>query len=94
MERSKKLIIFLFLLIVSLTFVRIAVSNKISTNGAVLGKLQDQISDYQTKNILLKEKISNLSSLYNVSSEAGKMGFITSKNGFVVKTGLPIAAKQ
>lgn len=94
MKRPTLILTTLFLAIGVLTFVKIAVSNRISTNGVVLGEVQEKIDKYQTENTILKEKILSLSSLSALSQKATKMGFVEEKNAFVINSPVPIAFKQ
>ncbi|KKQ34424.1 MAG: hypothetical protein US51_C0040G0005 [Microgenomates group bacterium GW2011_GWA2_37_6] len=94
MKKPILLLGILFLTIVILFGVRAAVSNRLSTSGVALGRLQDEFAKYRTQNIQLKEKIYSLSSLSHVSSEAAKLGFVESKANFALTRSYPIALKQ
>lgn len=91
--RPRIILSVLFVAIIALTFTRIAVANRLSTNGAVLGGLEEQINFYETENALIKEKIFNLSSLNNISSKAARLGFVEDKKGFVINSEVPVAIR-
>lgn len=74
--------------------VRTAVSNRISTSGVALGKTQDKLKEYKTQNAILREKVSNLSSLSYISETAEKRGFVESKKSFALTKTRPIALKE
>lgn len=77
-----------------LLLVRAVISNTISTSGIALGKTQDELMAYKRENIILREKILTLSSLSNISSKAGQIGFIGSKSSFALSKTHPIAAAR
>ena len=93
MKRSYKLIAVLLILIALLTFVRIGVANRISTNGEVLQDINDEVSYYESENMNLRQKISALASLSRVSSQAAKLGFSKSLSGLVIDKTIPIAKR-
>ena len=94
MKKYKALLVILIFFAVTLSFVRIVLSNSISTQGVFLDKLEEEMSYYKNQNLIYKEKILTLSSLGNVSSRANRLGFVDAKLGFVVGKSLPIAARQ
>jgi len=90
----KKIVVFLFLILILLGIGRMAVSNNISTSGTVLGELNEQINNYKTENLILSEKVLDLSSLAKISEKAEKLGFVESENAFSITNSLPVAIKQ
>lgn len=94
MKKPVFLLAILIFIIVGLLVIRTVISNTISTSGVVLGKTQDKLIKYKTENILLREKIFTLSSLSNISSAAGQIGFVGSKSNFALSKTRPIAAAR
>lgn len=93
MKKYKILLGLLIFLVISLTFVRSVVSNRISTDGLVLGRMEEETAYYKTENLIYKEKIFTLSSLNTISQKADKLGFVNSKISFAVGSSLPIALR-
>lgn len=85
---------FLILTIVVLFGVRTFVSNSITTSGVELGKAEDAAHSLRTENVIIKEKILELTSLTHIASEAGELGFEESKANFALSKERPIAYKQ
>ncbi|MBI4097988.1 MAG: hypothetical protein HY426_03020 [Candidatus Levybacteria bacterium] len=94
MKKPIILLSILIFVILGLFLVRSAISNRISTSGVELGKTQDVLKKYKTQNIMLREEISTLASLTNISSAAAKNGFVESKSAFAISVARPIALKQ
>lgn len=84
----------LILTIAILFGVRAYVSNSITTSGVELGKAEDEAYVLKTENVIIKEKILELSSLTHIASEAGELGFQESKSNFALSKERPIAYKQ
>lgn len=94
MKKPAFLLTILIFIIVGLLVVRAVISNTISTSGVALGKTQDELVKYKTENTILREKILSLSSLTNISSKAGQIGFVGSKSSLAIRKTLPIAAAR
>lgn len=94
MKKYQLIIKILIVLCFLLGGVRVVVSNSISTSGIVLGKINEEISEYKLKNDILKEKLLTLSSLTAIASEAAKFGFTYKSSKYVLTNPIPIAAKQ
>lgn len=77
-----------------LSIVQIAVSNRLSTTGIVLGKMEDELRLYTEENSLLKEKVLLASSLIHLASSAAELGFVQEKSQMVLIQPLPLAIKQ
>lgn len=88
-----KFIGWLIIVVVLLSFMRVVVSNRISTSGVVLGKLNDQVQNLKIENDLLEEKLLTMSSLTNIASEAAKLGFSEKTDSLVLSNNLPIAQR-
>lgn len=83
----------LFIAVLFLAVARVVVSNTLSTSGVALGKINDEISFYQTENAKLSEKFYRLASLSNIATEAARLGFKEKKGNFVLTSPLPIAQR-
>lgn len=94
MKKTFYIIFGLVSIILFLSVIQITLSNKLSTSGAVLSKLQDQIKSYEKENTLLQEKILTLSSLTNLASKSAELGFVPSKSQLVLGTSVSLALKQ
>ncbi len=81
------------MVVILLALGRVVVSNRISTSGIVLGKLNDQMQSIRVQNDLLEEKLLSMSSLTNLASEAAKLGFTEKRESFVLSNPLPIAQR-
>lgn len=92
----RKGIILLILIgtVLSLSIIRAVISNRISTSGVELSTINNDQKKYQTQNMILKEKINELSSLTNIYQKATKKGFTESKSVFAVSSARPLALKQ
>lgn len=85
---------FLFLVIIILSIIQTAVSNRLSTSGIVLGKIEDEIRYYKTENASLAEGFFLASSLSNIASRAGVLGFVKEKSPLVLSTSDVVAVRQ
>jgi len=83
----------LIVVVLLLALARVMVSNRISTSGVALGRLNEEIQSLRVENDLLSEKLLSLSSLNNLASEAAKLGFNEKKDNFVLSNPLPIAQR-
>lgn len=94
MKKPILVLTILIFIIVTLFGVRAVVSNKLSTSGVALGKIQDEVKKYKIHNAILREKLFTLSSLSRISELASKKGFVESKSTFALTKGHPIAKAQ
>ena len=94
MKKPIFLLAILIIVTLGLFLTRMVISNTISTSGVALGKTQDELVKYKTENTLLREKIFTFSSLSNISSAAGQIGFVGSKSNFALSKTRPIAAAR
>jgi len=83
----------LFFIIILLSITQAFVSNRLSTSGIILGKIEDEIRYYKTENLSLAQEYFLVSSLSNIASRAANLGFIEGRSQFVLKTSLPFALK-
>ncbi len=94
MKKPISFIVFLAISITVLSIIQIVISNRLSTTGVTLGKIQDQIRVYKTDNALISEKLFSYSSLTNIASRAAVLGFTNSTSRLVFTDTLPLVAKQ
>lgn len=80
-------------IVIILAVVQVIVSNSLSTRGAGVDSLEQELTFYKKKNALLKEKLLKISSLNYVASSAAKIGFVEEKSRIFVSSSLPIAVK-
>lgn len=93
----KKPTIFIMCVILTVTFlsiVQVAISNRLSTTGLALSKIEEERTYYKRQNSLLEEKFLLTSSLINVASQASELGFIENKSEMFLTTPLPLAVRQ
>lgn len=94
MKKHKIILYILFFVVLSLGMTRLIISNGMSTSGNLLAQTNDDIKRIETENVVLFEKVLNLSSFLNISEKADKLGFQPKKTAFSITTVLPIAIKQ
>lgn len=94
MKKPILLITILVLIIISLFGVRAFVSNRLSTSGVELGKIQEETNSYKTKNFILSEEIYTLSSLNRIASLSAKLGFSENTANYSLTKDRPIAFRQ
>lgn len=93
MKKPISFITFLTCTIVILSVIQVVVSNRLSTTGAALGNLQDDIQQYKTQNSLLSEEFLSLSSFEYIASQAAELGFTQKTASIVLTYPLPLAVK-
>ncbi len=91
MKKPALLMTISIILILVLSIAKTVVSNRLSTSGALLSQTLGELNYYKTQNMILREKLLTLSSLTNISSKAGLLGFIENKSEFVLTKPLPLA---
>jgi hypothetical protein len=94
MKKSVLIISILLITVLVLSVVRIYIANQVATSGVLLGKVEEEVTNYKTENIILAEKLYTASSLTNIDSEAEKLGFVEPKTDFVLNGQVPVAFKQ
>ena len=94
MKRPLYILTFIILIIITLTVIRVSIVNSISTTGAELAMMQNDISAFKKQNTLLKEQYLEISSYTNIEEKAKKLGFVDSKLQLYLSTPLPLALKQ
>jgi hypothetical protein len=94
MKKPILLVTILLVIVLTLSIVRIYISNQIATSGVMLGQVQSESDSYKMQNILLSEKLYTQSSLTNIAEEAAKDGYVTQSSDFVLNGQVPVAYKQ
>jgi hypothetical protein len=94
MKKPTLIIGSLIILVLALSVVRTYVSNQVVTSGVLLGRIQEEVVNYKTENVLLAEKLYTESALTTIDSEAESVGFIEQKSDFVLNGQVPVAFKQ
>lgn len=93
MKRPIYVIIFIFVTILGLGIAQISIANQISTTGAELAQLQEEVDAYERENTILEEELLELASLTNISEKAEQLGFIEAKNQVALTNNLPLARR-
>lgn len=94
MKRPFIIILLFIFTIISLSVLRVALSNKLSTTGIELENLQVQLINYSKENTILEEKVLQVSSLINLSNEAKTLGFVETKSEVFLTNPVPLALRQ
>lgn len=89
--RPTKLIWLIFALICLLFSVQLVVSHRLATAGEVVKKLESEAKKLSQDNTLLKEEISKMGSLSQISSEAAKLGLGRSSQVLHLTPQIPVA---
>ena len=93
MKKARILVIIVILIVIGLSVTQVIVANSIATHGTELADLQKQINAYKKENFVIKEKILKKSSLTEIASKAGEMGFVRSAKNVYLSTPLPLAKR-
>ncbi len=91
MKKPLLLLIFFVSIVLGLSIIQVAVSNKLSTTGIELENLQSQITKYKKENTTLEEKVLEASALINVSKKAKALGLVETKSQIYLSNPLPLA---
>lgn len=94
MKKSGFIITIFVLLIIVLSVIQAIVSNRLSTKGVFISKIEEEINNYKLENAVLSSELLEASSLTNLASKATGMGFISSKTQFVLGNSQPLAIRQ
>lgn len=92
----KKPILFLLTLVgivIILSFVQVIVSNRLSTTGVTLGKIDDKIAAYKKENAKLSEEVLLASSYTHIASNAANFGFIDKRFEGYISSPLSLAIR-
>jgi hypothetical protein len=84
----------LFLIIILLSIIQVVVSNRLTTSGIILGKIEEDIRNYKTENATLAERFFLVTSLNNISSRAAVLGFVKEKSPLILTTSDIVAVRQ
>ncbi|MDP3988457.1 MAG: hypothetical protein Q8P80_04940 [Candidatus Levybacteria bacterium] len=93
MKKPAIFITFLGLIVIFLTIVQVVVSNRLSTTGNNLWELEEKVAYYEKQNAVLKEELLTVSSLNNIASTAGQLGFVEDKSQIFLSAPLPLAVR-
>lgn len=93
MKKSKYFVLIIIASIFALSIVHVVIANSISTTGASISKIQNELNLYKKENAILHEKILTLSSLTYVNEKASSEGFVPSKAEIYLLTPLPLAVR-
>ncbi len=94
MKKPVLIITFFIISIISLWITQVVISNRLSTTGIELEKIQSEIAKYKKENTLLEEKILQASSLMNISKKAKSLGFVESRSQIYLTNPLPLSLNQ
>lgn len=94
MKKPALLLAFFVSIIITLSVVRVAILNSISTTGIELVTLQNEVTVYKKQNVLLKEEYLAVSSLVTIDKKAKQLGFVEAKSHIYLTTPLPLALRQ
>lgn len=94
MKKSGIIILITVSTIILLSIVQTVLSNRLSTSGVSMSKINKEIRAYKTENTEIREKLFLRASLNNIAAQAMELGFIESKSQLVVSTSLSLAARQ
>ena len=84
---------FMSLTIICLSIVQVIISNSLSTTGLDLAKIERELHTYQRENDTFRQKVLITSSLTQIASVAGELGFTSKKSEIFLTTPLPLAVK-
>lgn len=93
MKKSSFIISVFVGIIILLSIVQGAVSNKLSTKGVMVGVIEEQVNYYKTENAILSEKLLSYSSFTNVTQKATDMGFEKESKQIVISSSVPLAVR-
>ena len=93
MKKASLIISLDIAIIVFLLVVQTVISNRLSTGGLMLEKIQEQIHSYRVENTILSEKVADASSLTQISRDIYKLNFVENKTAFVLTKSQPLALK-
>lgn len=94
MKRSLFFLSFLIISIAILSVLQVLISNRLSTSGIELSKLNEQIKSYKKENYILSEKLFIATSLTSVASNASQIGFVENSEQVYLNAPLPLAVKR
>ncbi|RJQ37951.1 hypothetical protein C4559_02630 [Candidatus Microgenomates bacterium] len=94
MKKPALFITFIAIIVIFLSIVQIVVSNRLSTTGVLLSKLEEDIDYYDKQNSLLEEQLLLSSSLNHIASGALEKGFVKDNTRIFLTTPLPLAVRQ
>ena len=93
MRKTRIFIITIISIIVILSVVQVIVANSIATHGVEIANMQNEIKKIKRENFVIKEKILQKSSLTEIASKAGQLGFVRGNKNIYLSTPLPLAKR-
>jgi cell division protein FtsL len=93
MRRPILVLTLLLTMILGLSITQASMANQISTTGADLVAVQQEVKDYKKNNTILKEKVLEASSFTNLTKKAKKLGFVEAKSPEYLNAPLPLAKR-
>lgn len=94
MKKSNLFLSAVIFTIIFLSVVQVVISNRLSTSGIELSKLNEQIKSYKKENYILSEKLLIATSLTKIASNASRIGFVDKSEHVYLNTSLPLAVKR
>lgn len=96
MKKAKFVLAGLFLTILGLIIANITLNNVMSTQGIAFDQFQTNLQNLQRENILLEDKVLQLSAYTKIASQAATMGFTldTAKTQIALSNSIPLAYNQ
>lgn len=93
MKRPFLVLSFIITIILGLSIAQASMANQISTTGADLVAVQQEVKEYKKNNTILKEKVLEASSFTNLTKKAKKLGFVEAKAPEYLNAPLPLAKR-
>lgn len=94
MKKSSVTILILIVTIIVLSIVQTGISNKLSTKGIMVSRIESEINYYKTQNAILSEELLSYSSLINLTSKATEAGFTKERKEIILGSSAPLAIRQ
>jgi cell division protein FtsL len=94
MKRPVYVLAFIITIIVALAIAQVSIANQLSTTGAELGTLQQEVDTYKRENAVLQQELLEASSFTTLSKQAEDLGFIDAKVQISLTEPLPLALNQ
>jgi cell division protein FtsL len=93
MKRPILVLTCIITIILGLSIAQASMANQISTTGADLVAVQEQVKDYKKNNTILNEQVLEASSFTNLQKKAKKLGFVEAKTPEYMNAPLPLAKR-
>jgi hypothetical protein len=93
MRKARILIAVILFVVIALSIMQVVVANSIATHGIELAHMQSEIKKIKRENFVIREKILQKSSLTEIASRAGELGFVRSTKNVYLSAPLPLAKR-